>query len=384
MVRSRIPGGHLTARQYLAHDALADRYGNGTLRVTTRQGLQLHGVLKGDLKASLAAINRALITTLSACGDVVRNVMWSPSPERRPLYDAIQDVAGRLAEATLPTTRAYHEVWIDGEKAYNGKAVVDALADDVPAEDDPLYGPRYLPRKFKIGVAYPGDNSVDVYTQDVGLIAVGDGEELLGLQPPRRRRARDDAQEAEYFPQACRPARVPDAGRGRARRPPRHRHPARRGGPGRPPPRPDEVPHPRLGPRPLPQRAREAPRLRPPAARRDAAARAQPLPRLARAGRRTSLARPLGRERADRGHGRRPPEDGAPPHRRGVRAGRPPHPQPRRPPHGRPGRRPGGRRRGLGRARRGAARERSRRRARMRWRARRCRPAAWRSPSRSG
>ena len=182
MVRSRIPGGHLTAQQYLAHDALADRYANGTLRVTTRQGLQLHGILKGDLKPALSAVNRALITTLSACGDVVRNVMWSPSPERRPLHDAIQDVARRLADATLPTTRAYHELWIDGEKAYNGKAALEEEAvTGTPADDDPLYGPRYLPRKFKIGVAYPGDNSVDVYTQDVGLIAVAEGERLLGF-----------------------------------------------------------------------------------------------------------------------------------------------------------------------------------------------------------
>ena len=175
MVRSRIPGGHLTAAQYLAHDALADRYANGTLRITTRQGLQLHGLLKDDLKASISAINRSLITTLSACGDVVRNVMWSPSPEKRPLYDAIQDVTRRLADATLPATRAYHEVWIDGEKAYNGQAVTEEPA------DDPLYGTRYLPRKFKIGVVYPGDNSVDVYTQDVGLVAVADGETLLGF-----------------------------------------------------------------------------------------------------------------------------------------------------------------------------------------------------------
>lgn len=176
MVRSRIPGGHLTAEQYLAHDALADRYGNRTLRVTTRQGFQLHGVLKGDLKSTLSEINRSLITTLSACGDVVRNVMWSPSPEARPLYAAIREVADALAEATLPATRAYHEVWIDGEKAYSGQ---DVAAE--PAEDDPLYGPRYLPRKFKIGVAYPGDNSVDVYTQDVGLIAVAEGETLRGF-----------------------------------------------------------------------------------------------------------------------------------------------------------------------------------------------------------
>ena len=176
MVRSRIPGGHLTAAQYLAHDALADHYANGTLRVTTRQGIQFHGILKGDLRPTLSAINRSLITTLSACGDVVRNVMWSPSPEKRPLYDAIQDVAGRLADATLPATRAYHEIWVDGEKAYNGQAVVEE-----PVADDPLYGTRYLPRKFKIGVVYPGDNSVDVYTQDVGLIAVAEGETLLGF-----------------------------------------------------------------------------------------------------------------------------------------------------------------------------------------------------------
>lgn len=173
MVRSKIPGGELTADQYLVHDDLAAGYGNGTLRITTRQGLQFHGILKGDLKLILKHINEALVTSLGACGDVVRNTMCCPVPANDPIRQAIQKVTHQISDHLTPHTRAYHEVWLDGEKVYNGEEQAPVL--------EPIYGKTYLPRKFKIGVAYPGDNCVDVYTQDVGLVAIAEGEVLQGF-----------------------------------------------------------------------------------------------------------------------------------------------------------------------------------------------------------
>ncbi len=172
MVRSRIPGGVLTTDQYLVHDDLAGRFANGTLRITTRQGIQLHGVLKSDLQPTIQAINEALLSTLAACGDVNRNVMACPAPMTTRAQARVQEIAHTLAMRLAPRSRAYHEIWVDGEQAPTGEA---------PIEDEPIYGPTYLPRKFKIGVAFPGDNCVDVYTQDVGLVAELDGQDLAGF-----------------------------------------------------------------------------------------------------------------------------------------------------------------------------------------------------------
>lgn len=163
MVRSRIPGGRLTAEQYLVHDELARRYGNGTLRLTTRQGIQLHGVLKGDLRATIASINEALLSTLAACGDVNRNVMACPAPARDGAHAVAQAAAEALAHHLAPRTRAYHELWLDGERVDPGA--------QAPADDEPVYGPTYLPRKFKIAVALADDNCVDAYTQDLAFVA---------------------------------------------------------------------------------------------------------------------------------------------------------------------------------------------------------------------
>jgi sulfite reductase beta subunit-like hemoprotein len=168
MVRMAIPGGVLTADQYLASDALAAEHANGTLRVTTRQGFQLHGVLKGDLKAAIAKINAALMTTISACGDVQRNVMACPAPLDTPEHVAVRKAADDLALALRPATRAYHEIWLDGEPVVN------------TAEEEPFYGPQYLPRKFKTAVALANDNSVDVYAQDLGFIAIVEGGQVVG------------------------------------------------------------------------------------------------------------------------------------------------------------------------------------------------------------
>jgi sulfite reductase (ferredoxin) len=172
MVRVRIPGGRLTADQYLALDALADRYANGSLRVTTRQSIQFHGVVKPGLKAAIAEINGVLLTTLAACGDVVRTVTTVPAPIRDAVHIRLEDDARRLSTHLLPTTGAYHEIWVDGEKV-----TPEDVTEEAP---DPLYGERYLPRKFKIGLAIPEDNTIDVLTNDLAIVALFEGDRLLG------------------------------------------------------------------------------------------------------------------------------------------------------------------------------------------------------------
>src|SRR5215470_2372891 len=167
MVRVRIPGGRLTAAQYLAMDALADRYANGTLRLTTRQSIQFHGVLKRDSKAAIATIDRALLTTLAACGDVVRTVTTVPAPIHDAVHQRLEADARRLSAHLLPQSAAYHEIWLDGMPVA-GEA------------EETLYGRAYLPRKFKIGLAAPDDNSIDVLTNDLGIIALFEGETLTG------------------------------------------------------------------------------------------------------------------------------------------------------------------------------------------------------------
>src|SRR4051812_3732810 len=172
MVRVRIPGGRLTADQYLALDALADRYADGSLRVTTRQSIQFHGVVKAGLKSAIGEINAALLTTLAACGDVVRTVTTTPAPIRDPVHDRLEAETRRLSSHLLPRTRAYHEIWVDGVPWQE-----NAGADDEP---DPLYGERYLPRKFKIGLAIPEDNTIDVLTNDLAIVALFEGDRLTG------------------------------------------------------------------------------------------------------------------------------------------------------------------------------------------------------------
>ncbi len=159
MVRVRMPGGVTTASQYLALDRVADRFANGSLRITTRQGIQFHGILKGDLKGSIAAINHGLLTTISACGDVVRNLMTTPAPRRDARHARVLTDVRALAQALLPKSRGYYQIFLDEEPVAGH------------SEEETLYGPTYLPRKFKIGVALPDDNSVDVLSNDVGLIA---------------------------------------------------------------------------------------------------------------------------------------------------------------------------------------------------------------------
>jgi sulfite reductase (ferredoxin) len=182
MVRTAIPGGKLTSKQLLAELDMCDEMGNSTLRITTRQGLQLHGVLKDDLKKVIRRIHQVQLTTLAACGDVERNVMCSPVPYRNdPVYDQMQALADQLAIHLRPRTKAYYELWLKdeatGEKRLAGRGEEGTHDQD---EVEPLYGPTYLPRKFKIGIGLPGDNSADVYSHDLGLLAVCENWSIVG------------------------------------------------------------------------------------------------------------------------------------------------------------------------------------------------------------
>lgn len=169
MVRVAIPAGAVTAEQYLDLERLADGHANGTLRVTTRQGFQFHGVLKGDLKPTIAAINDALLTTISACGDVQRNVMGCAAPLGDADHATVRQVAEAMAAELRPATRAYHEIWLDGEKQVSTEA------------EEPFYRDRYLPRKFKTAVGLSTDNCVDIWSQDVGLLAIVQDGRIQGF-----------------------------------------------------------------------------------------------------------------------------------------------------------------------------------------------------------
>jgi sulfite reductase (ferredoxin) len=160
MIRAKIPGGVLTADQYAKLDDIATQYADNTLRVTTRQVFQLHYIGKGDLKRTIQAINEAMITTMGACGDVERNLMACPAPDRAGAASEVQRYARLLSDQTLPKTNAYYEIWLDHEKVVSTEQ-----------ESEPLYGDLYLPRKFKSGMAIEGDNCIDVYSQDVGMVA---------------------------------------------------------------------------------------------------------------------------------------------------------------------------------------------------------------------
>ncbi len=171
MVRCKIPGGKVTAAQYLVLDDLADKHANGSLRITSRQGFQFHGILKSNLKQLIADINETLLTTLGACGDVNRNVMAVPAPLANPVYQELQATAERLAAHFAPRSGAYHEIWLNGKSVAGGEQ----------PEIEPIYGKIYLPRKFKIGLALPEDNSVDVYAQDLGLLAIVEHGRVAGF-----------------------------------------------------------------------------------------------------------------------------------------------------------------------------------------------------------
>ncbi len=168
MVRTRVPGGKVSAKQFLAHLDLCDQYANETLRVTTRQGFQLHGVLKHDLKTAVRGLNDTLLTTLAACGDVERNVMCCPAPIKNDLvHDQMQAMADAIAAHLKPRTTAYHEIWLTDEAGEKTN-----VASGFAPVDEPIYGTVYLPRKFKTAIALPEDNCIDIYTQDLGFLAI--------------------------------------------------------------------------------------------------------------------------------------------------------------------------------------------------------------------
>jgi sulfite reductase (NADPH) hemoprotein beta-component len=169
MARVRIPGGVLTPAQWIAMHDLAREHGNGTLRLTTRQTIQFHGIIKSNLRPAIQAINAAMLDTIAACGDVNRNVIASVVPQHPAVYAQVLDTARGISTHLLPHSRAWHEIWIGEEKVAGGEE-----------EDEPILGRTYLPRKFKIAVAVPPHNDVDAFAHDMGLIAIVEGGRVVG------------------------------------------------------------------------------------------------------------------------------------------------------------------------------------------------------------
>jgi sulfite reductase (NADPH) hemoprotein beta-component len=165
MARIRVPGGVCTPAQWLAMDAIADKHGNATLKITNRQAFQLHGVIKGELRPAIREVNEALLDTLAACGDVVRNVMCNPNPHLSAIHAETLEIVKALSRHLSPRTSAYHEIWVDESLVAGGEPEGDV---------EPIYGKTYLPRKFKIVFAIPPSNDVDVYANDLGFIAITD------------------------------------------------------------------------------------------------------------------------------------------------------------------------------------------------------------------
>ncbi|HXD79683.1 MAG TPA: NADPH-dependent assimilatory sulfite reductase hemoprotein subunit [Puia sp.] len=170
MVRLRVPGGFFTPEQWIATHHIAGENSTGVIKITTRQTIQLHGILKSRVRPTHAAFNAVALDSIAACGDVNRNVTCTANPLQSPIHEQVHAYARKISEMLLPKTRAYYEIWLDEEQ----------LADK-RAEEDPLYQERYLPRKFKVGIAIPPNNDVDVLTNDLGLIAVVADNELKGF-----------------------------------------------------------------------------------------------------------------------------------------------------------------------------------------------------------
>jgi sulfite reductase (NADPH) hemoprotein beta-component len=167
MIRVRVPGGVCTPAQYLAMDEISDKYANGTIKITTRQAFQFHGVIKQVLKKTMQEINKSLLDTIAACGDVNRNVMCNPNPGNSTIHAQVLQTSKDLSAHLTPSTGAYHEIWLDKKLVAGG-------------EDEPLYGKTYLPRKFKIAIAVPPSNDVDVLAHDLGYIAIVENNRLIG------------------------------------------------------------------------------------------------------------------------------------------------------------------------------------------------------------
>lgn len=169
MLRTRLPGGICNPEQWLKLDQIAQQYANNSLRITTRQAFQVHGVIKWNLKTVIQAMDQVMLDTFAACGDVNRNVMCAVNPYRGDLYRQVTEMADKLSMHLLPKTGAYHEIWLDGEKQGSQNE-----------EQEPIYGETYLPRKFKTVIAIPPVNDVDVFAHDLGLIAIVENDQIIG------------------------------------------------------------------------------------------------------------------------------------------------------------------------------------------------------------
>ena len=171
MLRARVPGGVCTPAQWLTINNIADELTmSGSIRLTTRQTFQYHGILKGDIRPVIQGLHSVLLDSIAACGDVNRNVLATTNPIESSLHKAVYQWAVRISEHLLPKTRAYHEIWIDNEKVVSSEP-----------EEEPIFGPTYLPRKFKTAVVVPPHNDVDVYTNDLGFIAIAENGVLTGF-----------------------------------------------------------------------------------------------------------------------------------------------------------------------------------------------------------
>ncbi|MDB4740556.1 NADPH-dependent assimilatory sulfite reductase hemoprotein subunit, partial [Akkermansiaceae bacterium] len=169
LIRIRVPGGVATPEQWIKMDNLADDYANGTIKLTTRQAFQLHGVIKTQLKKTIQEINASAMDTIAACGDVNRNVMCNPNPFLSQAHADVLKISQKISDHLTPATKAYHEIWLDGEK-------VETTQEEV----EPIYGKTYLPRKFKIAVAVPPSNDVDIHANDLSFVAIVEGGKVVG------------------------------------------------------------------------------------------------------------------------------------------------------------------------------------------------------------
>ncbi len=188
MTRMRVPGGELTAKQWIASDDIATQYGNNTMKLSTRQAVQFHGFIKYDLKKAIQAMDAALLDSIGGCGDVNRNVMCDPDPSNAEIHAQVFPWAKKISEHLLPKSRAYHEIWLDEGKG-EGKKRVDSAAELEADESnslsepflEPMYGKLYLPKKFKIGIAIPPNNDMDVYINDIAAVAIIKNKKLQGF-----------------------------------------------------------------------------------------------------------------------------------------------------------------------------------------------------------
>jgi sulfite reductase (NADPH) hemoprotein beta-component len=179
MIRIRVPAGVATPAQWLRMDQLSDQYGNGTIKLTTRQAFQLHGIKKRDLKDTIKGFNEVLLDSIAGCGDVNRNVMCSPNPDESRVHGAVFEVAKAISDAFTPQTTSYYEIWLDGEQVNESQPFKTTKTEGKDVE--PVYGATYLPRKFKIALAVPPYNDTDIFANDIGLIAIQEGGALVGF-----------------------------------------------------------------------------------------------------------------------------------------------------------------------------------------------------------